>query len=282
MKKKLTASVLCLALLLIMLLGSTLAWFTDESGATNTMTVGNVKIQQYQKDRSNNAFDPVQKMFPAVINNGLGGTVSKQDGFWNTNEINNEIDNIVTVENIGSEAAYVRTLFAFEMMKKVTKDTNGNDVITWENPLTNVVNDPAEVVLNVNETVDQNGNPAQFIDFATGIVIYQYNDATFGGDSSNAVAAYVIGIYTYKEALAASTTTNPSISAPSLLQFYLAGHVNNDFSAAVGGHYDILVLSQAVQEAGFTSADLAFNAALPLNVDNLTAWFTPLAPTPNP
>lgn len=234
MKKKLTASVLCLALLLIMLLGSTLAWFTDESGATNTMTVGNVKIQQYQKDRSNNAFDPVQKMFPAVINNGLGGTVSKQDGFWNTAEINNEIDNIVTVENIGSEAAYVRTLFAFEMR-------NGVDVIG------------TDVFLNDNGIVK------------TGWVIEVKG------------VKYAVYSYTYANALAAKAT-----STPSLLQFYLAGHVNNDFSAAVGGHYDILVLSQAVQEAGFTSADLAFNAALPLNVDNLTAWFTPLAPTPNP
>ena len=233
MKKKLTASVLCLALLLIMLLGSTLAWFTDESGTTNTMTVGNVKIQQYQKDRSNNAFDPVQKMFPAVINNGLGGTVSKQDGFWNTAEINNEIDNIVTVENIGSEAAYVRTLFAFEMR-------NGVDVIG------------TDVFLNVNDN---------------GIVKTDWVIEVKG-------VKYAVYSYTYANALAAKAT-----STPSLLQFYLAGHVNNDFSADVGGHYDILVLSQAVQEAGFTSADLAFNAAYPLSETNATAWFANI-PTP--
>ena len=44
MKKKLTAVFLCVALAAIAIVGASLAYFTDTDSATNTFTVGNVKI----------------------------------------------------------------------------------------------------------------------------------------------------------------------------------------------------------------------------------------------
>ena len=44
MKKKITAICMCVALLAIAIVGATLAYFTDTKAATNTFTVGNVKI----------------------------------------------------------------------------------------------------------------------------------------------------------------------------------------------------------------------------------------------
>ena len=44
MKKKITAIFLCVALLAIAIVGASLAYFTDTKSATNTFTVGNVKI----------------------------------------------------------------------------------------------------------------------------------------------------------------------------------------------------------------------------------------------
>ena len=44
MKKKITAIFLCVALLAIAIVGASLAYFTDTDKATNTFTVGNVKI----------------------------------------------------------------------------------------------------------------------------------------------------------------------------------------------------------------------------------------------
>ena len=44
MKKKLTAIFLCVALVAIAVVGASLAYFTDTDSATNTFTVGNVKI----------------------------------------------------------------------------------------------------------------------------------------------------------------------------------------------------------------------------------------------
>ena len=45
MKKKLTAIFLCVALAAIAIVGASLAYFTDTKSATNTFTVGNVKIE---------------------------------------------------------------------------------------------------------------------------------------------------------------------------------------------------------------------------------------------
>ena len=44
MKKKITALCLCVALLAVAVVGASLAYFTDTKSATNTFTVGNVKI----------------------------------------------------------------------------------------------------------------------------------------------------------------------------------------------------------------------------------------------
>ena len=45
MKKKITALCLCVALLAVAVVGASLAYFTDTKSATNTFTVGNVKIK---------------------------------------------------------------------------------------------------------------------------------------------------------------------------------------------------------------------------------------------
>ena len=294
MKKKLMASILCLSLLLIMLLGSTLAWFTDDVGTTNTMVVGNVKIDQHEKDRAGNPFVNNQPIFPAVI---LGKDAEGQpkinkdsNNLWDTADINNEIDKIVTVENTGISDAYIRTVFAFEMML-----VNGK----WENPLTNVEADastnteanPAEVVLNVNETVDNEGNKVQYIDFGTNaVIIYKHTEngkVVYNTTEAGAEAAYVVGVYTYSEALPKKGSVDAddnalNISAPSLLQFYLADHVGNEFYDAVGTDgYQILVLSQAVQTQGFeaeqngrSAAEVALDTAFgAVNAENAAEWF---------
>lgn len=45
MKKKLTAIFLCVALVAIAIVGASLAYFTDTKTATNTFTMGDVKIK---------------------------------------------------------------------------------------------------------------------------------------------------------------------------------------------------------------------------------------------
>ena len=61
MKKKLTAIFLCVALAAIAIVGASLAYFTDTKSATNTFTVGNVKIDliesRYHREGNDNSGD---------------------------------------------------------------------------------------------------------------------------------------------------------------------------------------------------------------------------------
>ena len=61
MKKKITAIFLCVALLAIAIVGASLAYFTDTKSATNTFTVGNVKIDliesKFHREGNDNSGD---------------------------------------------------------------------------------------------------------------------------------------------------------------------------------------------------------------------------------
>ena len=61
MKKKLTALCLCVALLAVAVVGASLAYFTDTKSATNTFTVGNVKIDliesRFHREGNDNSGD---------------------------------------------------------------------------------------------------------------------------------------------------------------------------------------------------------------------------------
>ena len=61
MKKKITAIFLCVALVAIAVVGASLAYFTDTKSATNTFTVGNVKIEliesKFHREGNDNSGD---------------------------------------------------------------------------------------------------------------------------------------------------------------------------------------------------------------------------------
>ena len=100
--KKTLAFILAIALLCMMAVGTTLTYFTDTDFDKNTMTVGKVDIEQIENFTNNSALRPY-----------IGTPVADTNGLWDTNK--NAVTKTVTVENkTGSEAAYIRTLFAFE------------------------------------------------------------------------------------------------------------------------------------------------------------------------
>ena len=73
MKKKITAIFLCVALVAIAIVGASLAYFTDTKTATNTFTVGNVKIDliesRYHREGNDNSGD---KTIPDPTNTASG------------------------------------------------------------------------------------------------------------------------------------------------------------------------------------------------------------------
>ena len=109
MKKKLTLVVTCIVLVAAMVIGGTLAYFTDTKNATNTFAVGNVKIDLIEQQRGENGLVPFEqgkKLYPIVgsaqgAKDALGMPTAK-----------NYVDKMVTIQNTGSEKAYIRAYFA--------------------------------------------------------------------------------------------------------------------------------------------------------------------------
>ena len=91
MKKKLIAISLVVAMLAVAIVGGSLAYFTDTKSATNTFTVGNVKIDLIEQQKGANGlenFVPNKTLLP--------GTSDK-----------NAVSKIVTVKNNGANDAWV-------------------------------------------------------------------------------------------------------------------------------------------------------------------------------
>ena len=110
MKKKITAIFLCVALLTTAIVGASLAYFTDTDNQTNTFTVGNVKIDLIEKERDGNGgtkdFTQGKKLYPIV------GSAQGEKDALGMPTAKNYVDKMVTIENTGSEKAYIRAYFA--------------------------------------------------------------------------------------------------------------------------------------------------------------------------
>ena len=109
MKKKITALCLCVTMLAIAIVGASLAYFTDTKDATNTFTVGNVKIELIEQQRGENGLEPFEqnkKLYPIV------GSAQGEKDALGMPTAKNYVDKMVTIKNTGSEAAYIRAYFA--------------------------------------------------------------------------------------------------------------------------------------------------------------------------
>lgn len=116
MKKK-TILVAAIAVMLVaaLVVGGTLAYFTDTKDAKNTFTVGNVSIdlieQQRKLDNGNKtteleAFKSGQHLYPIV------GSAQGEKDTLGMPIAKNYVDKMVTIQNTGSEKAYIRAYFA--------------------------------------------------------------------------------------------------------------------------------------------------------------------------
>jgi len=109
MKKKILAISLAVALIAIMVVGGTLAWFTDEDAANNVFTIGSIEILQHEQQHvidSNGDKTPDLEDFED--NKVLLPIVNTADPAADENYQ----DKIVTVENVGKNEAYVQTYIA--------------------------------------------------------------------------------------------------------------------------------------------------------------------------
>ena len=247
MKKKLTAVALVVCMLAIMLVGASLAYFTDKDYAKNTMTVGNVSIVQHEKDKAGNAFVQNQTLVPAVDAREEDEAFIV-DGFVSEN-YKNVIDKVITVENTGSEAAWVRTILAFETNKEYKAGT--------------------DEVLRDGKTIFDT-----YIGTVGSFELLNLPTVEIDG------VEYVLAMKVYDEALEAKSEDEDTVttSSPSLKQFFLSPDADNEVTTLFGSEYTILALSQAVQVQGFDTAEAAFEAAFPIEDETTIAgWFAEAA-----
>ena len=110
MKKKsivLAATALMMAAALV--IGGTLAYFTDTDNATNTFTAGGVKIDLNEQQRGENGLEDFEQdkiLMPIV------GSAQGEKDEYGMPKADNYVDKMVTVTNTGASDAYVRAYFA--------------------------------------------------------------------------------------------------------------------------------------------------------------------------
>ena len=284
MKNRKLILIVSLVLALTMSLGGTLAYLTDTDSEVNTMVLGNVDIEQHEYQRAKNEdgsfkkgtveepasyvledFDQNKPLLPTTevdengkpVNWGAGNwdettvLMSQVDSYGDVKVFKSPlaVDKFVTVENTGKTAAYVRTFIAFE--------SGAKDYDAWE----------ALVGINCNLKVWK----------MTEIGIVEIN-----GNNYN-VKEFVYlgseGVRHENGILPAGETTYPSLS-----QIYLDSRADNEdmveFDGNANGTFDILVLSQAIQAAGWTAMDDKIAAKVALDTGfgeateaNVKAWF---------
>ena len=109
-KRRILAIAMSLCIVAILAIGASLAYFTDNDSATNTFTVGNVKIDLIEEERDGKGgkqdFTQDKKLYPIV------GSAQGDKDELGMPTAKNYVDKMVTVKNTGTEKAYIRAYFA--------------------------------------------------------------------------------------------------------------------------------------------------------------------------
>lgn len=203
--------------------GITMAWLQDDDSATNTFTVGNVDIELVEN------FEQNSKLLPA--------TGSAQEG-----TLENGIKKEVTVKNTGSEAAYIRVHIAIPDVLDDGADTF----------------DAVNNVLHFNFAEDSIGAEKWDWSKTTGAPYsgdWNYYEITIDN------VKYNVYVVTYESKVDSQET----IADYAMNQVYLDSKVTNediaDIKETLGDNWNIKVVAEGVQTAGFDNAYEALNTA---------------------
>ncbi len=257
MKKKITAIFLCVALVAIAIAGASLAYFTDTKTATNTFTMGKVKIDLIEQQTGEN---------------GLEKYVDGKTLVPGTSSDGNAVSKIVTVKNTGENAAWVwvdikvPTVLVSKDIRGTTKETfnalhwNSYGYFTTEyHASMSAGGSPFK-----DGVLDANGNPT-----TTDMVAVEdglWNDFAYVG---------VEGEYTVFRAKMEKTLAPGAISLPCLRQAYMDWRLiaNEDGSYTfpksdkyegttipANTKWEIIVNAYAIQADGFANVDAAIAA----------------------
>lgn len=229
MKRKALLISLSVALVALMALGFTLAYFTDTEDVSNTFTVGNVEITldeaKVKKDTSENMVNYVADGTDRVASNSYEGLVP-----------GSRVLKDPSITNVGSNAAYIRVTIKF----------NNQDEIY--NALGNTPAGMADVVNNLIST-----------GFSYQCAWKLGSDGTYGSDSGTADYS---GVLNKNEKIFVLYFTNPLAAGTSITLFdglKVPTSFDND-DMEMFKNLDISITADAIQAEGFNSVSDAFAA----------------------
>lgn len=257
MKKK-TILVAAIAVMLVaaLVVGGTLAYFTDTDKADNTFTVGNVDIKLIEQQRSADGsklvdFEKGKTLYPIV------GSAQGAKDKWGMPVAKNYVDKIINVQNTGKSDAYVRVYVAVPTA-----------LLSSEGATDNILHG------NFGNRFDYTGNgsyntPGDKATWNPDYLNWDYSAPEIKTKIGD--VEYTVTTYTYKEALA----PNAKPGTPCEVGYYLDSRVDyadghytfngNEIGYDLSKGVTIPVFAIGVQADGFTSANDAFNAAFGAN-----------------
>ncbi len=245
MSKFKKALLMCTSCVLVatLAIGGTIAYLTSKDSDVNVMTLGNVSIEQIEQERDSNGklvdFSQGKPLYPAVFE---GSSI-----------------------NWASEDKWV---VPGEQAWKVVED-NANVLdkfVTVKNTGESNAYVRTLIAYEGNEEYGPNGAWIHVVTNGTNVTPQMPNN--FVGYITVDGVDYTVYEYVYPVALAAGET-----SIPSLKQVYMNKAADNDVVAYYGETYDILVISQAVQTAGFADAKTALDTGFGKPSEKAAEWF---------
>lgn len=223
MKKKIITSCLVVALLVVGIVGASLAYFTDKDAKDNVFTTGKVDISLEEK------FDQDSKLLPAT-GSAQAGTLQ--------NGVTKEIQ---VINNTGSEDAYVRVHIAIPNILD-----NGDPSF-----------DAGKNVLHFNYDADSIGEGKWDWSKSTGAPYegdWNYYETTIDGIKYN---VYVV---TYEKALKAEGITAEKAMHQVYLDSKVTNEDVKKINDALNNNIQIKVIAEGAQASGFADAYAALNA----------------------
>ena len=254
MKKKIVSLALAVCLIAIAAVG-TLAYFTDKDTETNTFTAGGVKIDLIEQER--NGQGGLQEFTQDKVLMPIVGSAQGEKDDLGQPVAANYVDKIVTIQNTGKSAAYVRAYFAIP--------SDLDDGYETFNAGANILH------FNFGNKFDDNGTLVSTFgaewNWMQGNGNWKYFETTIDN------VAYNVYYADYYKPLAAGATTEQFVSG-----VYLDSHVDMDARgnyidtrfpnadlSILNGTVKCPVFAVAVQAAGFDTVDAAVTAALGAN-----------------
>lgn len=237
---------MCTAYVLVaaLAIGGTIAYLRDSDSDVNVMTLGNVSIRQNEEQR----VDPSKN-----------GTLTEADieDFEQAKPIYPYVD--VNLNGAMGDD-YEEITFPNGQTNKLFIGDNAIDKLV---SVTNTGKTDAYV-----RTIIALEAPTDKIDLSFNSTDWKMDKTASSYSIEVDGVKYDLFVCEYKNVLKPGETTPYS-----LMQIILDGTATNEDAAAYGNTYDVLVLSQAVQTAGFDSAAVALDTAFGKPSEKAAEWF---------